>query len=313
MKKLISLLLVIVITCSLLSGCGFEIGKTEQSTTTSTTVTTTDLGDDPIQNPPVEELVFEHGDNFTEKDIELVRSMHAYIDAIFEPYMYSFSKYVDKVKEKKCNAYFVRVDKNNPIYICGYMDLDDTQTVYEFGARYINIEGYVWHKYTDKESIPKEIDNLILAWCIRFYDAVITYDIGRGIECEREVMFFSVGIPKYDALYDYTFLFTHWLSVDDIPYYVMEPFHEHCFKGHTTSDGKSYFVLKYNKVLDEDGNVWDYLEDNRKQLEECYDILSPHFERVEELDYETVDLLGNPAIFLLHGIPIDIMTEVLFK
>ena len=94
MKKVLSLVLVICMafSCLALSACVWEgiwqtttstiptssttqaTTKPTDSTTATTTTTTTTTIINPDNNEP-EDLVIQHGDNFTEEDIEFVKSL----------------------------------------------------------------------------------------------------------------------------------------------------------------------------------------------------------------------------------------------
>ena len=74
MKRIMSVLVLgtILFSCFALFSCDLEKLWGGTTTTTSVTTTTTVKGD-PV-DPST--LTFEHGDNFTEDDIEFVRSLH---------------------------------------------------------------------------------------------------------------------------------------------------------------------------------------------------------------------------------------------
>ena len=126
MKKVLSLVLIIciVLGCVSLISCNFEgiFGKTSSSTestepdasakpseqptqpteptqsTTQPTEPTSSSSSTTEPEPEPEELVFEHGDNFTEEDIEFVKRFHNYRDMESSILLYSFSEMISSVK-----------------------------------------------------------------------------------------------------------------------------------------------------------------------------------------------------------------------
>ena len=296
MKKLTSILLVLTIISSCFAFVGCDWSNIFGTTTTTITGT-----------PDPSTLNIKCGDNFTQEDIEFLRYIHGYQILFSDMPSISFSNYVDRVNNEESHSYFVSTDKANPIYLCGYLDLND------FGDTYLNVEKHVWYKYTDIESVPQERDGLILGWNIRLYNATVTKDIENGIDYEHKIKIYRVGrggVPKSDLLYEYTVMF-HNLSIVDITY-LEEPNFQSYFKGYITAAGKSYFVLKYGNIKMDDGSISDCLDDNRNQLEDYYDVLYPYIERLEEMDYEFSTPSGEKRTSLVHGVPIDVLTEVLF-
>ena len=302
MKKFTSILLVLTIISSCFAFVGCDWSNIFGTTTTTTTGT-----------PDPSTLKFAHSDNFTDEDIEFVRSLHGYQDMEVYPKIYTFSKIVDCVNAGEGTLYYVNVNVEFPYYICGYIDLNIEDNHMEL-IKPIDITKYTWYKYYDKESIPEEIEDLSIAWGVTAYDAVIESDIGRGEDCNHKFRFRSIerGLPEdFRIIYDYMVIY-YWEEVENIDYIRDHWVNDIFFRGHTDTSGESYFVLKHGKVKMEDGSISDCLEDNNNQLGDYYDTLYPYFERVDELDYEFNALSDELRVSLVHGVPIDVLTEVLF-
>lgn len=302
MKKLARVLLVFAIISSCFAFVGCDWINFFGTTTTTTT-----------GNPDPSALKFAHSDNFTDEDIEFVRSLHGYQDMEEYPKIYTFSEIVNCVNTGKGTLYYVDVDAEAPYYICGYIDMSIEENRMEL-IRPIDITKYTWYKYYDKESIPEEIENLSIAWGVTAYDAVIESDIGRGEDCNHKFRFRSIerGLPEdFRIIYDYMVIY-YWEEAENIEYIRDHWVNDIFFRGHTDESGKSYFMLKVGNSVDKDGNMSEYLEQNRAYLENYYDVLCPYFERVEELDRETVDSDGEAFTLIEYGIPVDILTRELF-
>ena len=152
MKKVISLLLVVTIISALLVGCDLmsifnknEIENITPTTTTTTTITTT-TNSAPLypENPTIE-----HGDNFTDEDIEFLMHLHG-------------QKMGENSEESiPCSLYDVTLDAQrgtplylmkfeNPYVISGYRKPDYKKPQKdENGFYYFDISQYIWYKFDD--------------------------------------------------------------------------------------------------------------------------------------------------------------------
>ena len=204
-------LIAMLATSIALVGCEFDIGKTEGSSTTSSSSTASD------ENPPVEELVFEHGDNFTEDDIEFVKYFHKYEDMIIEPKIYSCSDVFDNTKNNKGYLYFVDVDIENSYYICGYIDLNIEENSLYYGW-VIDVEKYKWYKFNDKASIPNEMEGLSLGISFEIYDATVIKDVGNDVDCSHKFKFYTFGwgmVRGFREIYENMFYY-HWAAIENM-------------------------------------------------------------------------------------------------
>ncbi len=262
--------------------------------------------------PEPEELVFEHGDNFTEEDIEFVKSFQGYHHMLSCTKIFTFSKMVEEVKIGREYLYYVDVDIENPYYICAYMDFSIVDDLNKWGAGCIDITRYVWYKFDAEESIPKEIDNLRLGWAFQIYDSVITKDIGNDIDCEHKFKFYSLGyggVSNFRVIYEHM-LIIHHRVLDDIGITIEEvPKSGRYYEVGKVADEQLYLKL-YSDALYEDGTISN--ADNHKFLEYYYDILLPYIQRVEELDCYFVNVKGETLKLLYLGIDLDDLSQVLF-
>ena len=179
----------------------------------------------------------------------------------------------------------------------------------------IDISKYSWYKFYNTESIPNKISDLNLAWGCHTYDATIIKNISDSIEHNHKFKFCNINkcsVKDFREIYEYM-IFYYWEPVQEIHFVKDYWYSDIFFQGHTTNEGKSYLILKYGDSLLEDGSISGYLEQNKNQLREYYDVLSPYFERVEELDYEFTTSDNISIISLIYGIPIDTIFDNLFK
>ncbi len=329
MKKVLSLILVVCMafSCLALSACVWEgIWQTTTSTvpttsttqpttkptstTATTTTTTTTIPDD--GGEPVD-LVVQHGDNFTEDDIKFVKSFHGYQDMIAEEFLFSFSEMIDTVREGKWYLYYASVDIDNPHYICGYIDISTEENLNEWASGCIDVTKYIWYKFDADEDVPEEIGDLSIGWVFHTYDAVITKDIGNGIDLEHKFKYYSIGRGGiWDVIEIYEYMLIHYYKPID-EFVGIEDIRRssRCYRGYTTTDGKDYFVLRAGNSLNEDGTISNYLDQNKKQLGDCYDALLPYFERIEEMDDMFTNSSGETFKRLYYGIPLDIIANQL--
>ena len=311
MKKLICLFVAIIVSCGAVSACEWKFAKTEESSTATTTSPTSTTST--ITEPPVEELVFEHGDNFTAEDVDFVKYFHGYQDSLISPVIYSASDVFSNIKEDKGYLYFVNVNISNPYYICGFIDLNIEENLACWGRGAIDVERCVWYKFDNKDSIPTEIGKLSLGWSFQIYDATVVEDIGNKTDCKHQFKLYTLGhgsVVNFREIYEYMFIY-HNKSIDNMNYLEEMPLAGRYYRGYTTTDEKSYFVLKVGNSVNEDGSVLDYLDQNKKHLEGYYAILSPHFEHIEELDDEIISADGKVVKCLYYGVSIETLTEIL--
>ena len=332
MKKQISIILAICIifSCVSLCGCSFQ-GIIDQFTPTTKPSETMQPTEEPTQpseqptqpteptssssntvDPEPEELVFEHGDNFTEEDIEFVKSLHGYQLMLYDPIIHTFSSMVTNVNSGRGYLYYANVDIDNPYYICAYFDWSVESTLREWGAGYIYVNHYVWYKFDSKETVPKKIDNLTLGLVLLVYDSTIIKDVGNDKDCEHNFRFYTLGygeIKEFRAIYE-NMLIHHYEPIDENTIGIEEmPKSGRYYEVGKVADKQLYLKL-YENALYEDGTISE--GDNRKILGDYYDILSPYIQRVEELDYDFINIEGETLRILYLGINLDVLSEVLF-
>ena len=312
MKKAISLLVVIMLLSSILVGCNVSDFWNDIIPTNTTADTT--INEEPESIDP-STLTINHGDNFTEEDIEFVRSLHNYRKMYYTPKIFTFSKMVEDVRQGEGYLYFLDVDMENSYYICGYLDISIEENLYEWAGGIIDVESYAWFKFEDRESIPEQIDNMNICWTAHIYDAVIVADVGNNTKCNQKTKFYSLGFEDGgDVRIVYKHMIIHhYCSLDETQYIQESIGTQRYYDGYITTQGDYYFVLKYRSVIKENGNEIDGVEDNRQQLEEYYDILFPYFERLTEMDGPFITTTGEEITLLYYGISIDALYDVLFR
>ena len=223
MKKYLSFILTICILlgCASLISCNFEgiFGKTSSSTESTEPDASTKPSEQPTQpteptqsttqpteptssssstteeepQPEPEELVFEHGDNFTEEDIEFVKSLHGRKLDSHSPYYSPIYTGINDalVDAEQGNPIFL-VHIENPYIICSYEKPNMPE--YEFdgwGGYTFDIQKYVWYKFDTQHDVPSKIDGMKMTrYSFLLYDCLIREDIVNGVEYNKWCKFY---------------------------------------------------------------------------------------------------------------------------
>ena len=313
MKKLICLFIAIIVTCGAFSGCEWKFDKTEESSTVTTTSPTSTTST--IMDPPAEELVFEHGDNFTEKDIEFVRSLHLDFQTSGEPKNYSFDRIVNELINDRGVFYSVMIDIENPYYIGAYIDFDLEENLKFWNSGIIDITKFVWYKFDNPISMSRTVDNLELCFGFEIYNGIIEKDVVTGIDCYQNfVYYFDYNVNGYKP-YIYPNMLIYISSSKNTSQHTLvrrNSYDNSSFEVVVNENDEAFLNL-YPDILYENGTVAKQEERNHKMLGSFYEALSPYIERLEELDYEFVDPHGETVKSLCVGIPVNDLTNVLFE
>ena len=307
MKKLVSLLIAIVLLSSALAGCDltnmFGVQKSKSTDGASTTSTTKPLFP---ENP-----IIEHGDNFTEDDIEFVLTLHGKTrnDRALCDMPPNYQLY-DVLTFAQNGAPLFLAHFDSPYFICAYLKLDSTEyEVDQFGDYKFDATKYVWYKFYDSTKIPEKIGEMKLtAETYLLYDCTIVKDIANGIEHNKVGKYYM----QYKSDKDLEIVTSKMLLYYDYPSWII---------------GESKFMpyVKYGagtfEIFTNENNV-DYLyfvyQRSNQDGTQCvnyaintfgyhYDALSQYFEILNEY-------IGNNDILIKDGgIRLDILVEYLSK
>ena len=167
MKKSFLIIFVIIavlvaVICALAFGGALDKDDKTSSTTTTTTASTTTTTN---QDPPSPEITFEHGDNFTEDDIEFVKMLHGqspFFSHLEKPY-YNLQDIIFQIK-LNTPLLFISPDIDNGYFICPYIDLDLLSSDEKEKLEYmpIDVTLYTWYKFYISEEVPYQIGDLEL-------------------------------------------------------------------------------------------------------------------------------------------------------
>lgn len=250
---------------------------------------------------PLRDITFDHGDNFSEDDINLVRFLHDKdCEIAGEPGMRNFGDFLDSTY--KSTFYKVKVDlKSKPYFISVYKPNNDTPVM--FSLEYGGECDYLlkWYKFYDYDSIPETIDDYILIGSYAVYDCVIESDAKTGESVNRQCKYFVALTQGYSldnndylyGLYD-TVLYRDNSSFANYDWLVIM----HRFYHSQTSRFNLRNIYQYH--TDENGD--EYILFSRKTTNELtfddfksffgnkYEEMLPYLKRFEDADeYHVID------------------------
>ena len=331
MKKQISIILAICIifSCVSLCGCSFQ-GIIDQFTPTTKPSETMQPTEEPTQpseqpqpteptssssstveeepQPEPEELVFEHGDNFTEEDIEFVKSLKGNLTTAYISYMYyNFNSLFNN--QSGMYPFVGHISTDNPVIICGYLDFDILENVLLYNVDKLDISDYKWYKFDISETIPDIIGEDEKIWSFLVLDAWIEKNALTNEECYYEFKYYmdikTNAVPnffkQYETMIVYTFKSNYISGYHDtaIRCGLFRP-------GYVDKNGVSYLVFQ-EQIIHQDGTIDDGLAQGT--LKEYYDILKPYFEILEELD-DTYESDGETCVRRYVGVKIETLKEL---
>ena len=196
MKKLICLLLVVVMICTVLSGC-------ELSGIFGTTTSTTPKRIEPSERDAIlDELELDYTDNFDEYDIEFVKCMrvvqHSLPGYDERP---NFAWAMQKMSRETDTFYKLNIDFSNELYFISVYELNGKSLEYtlEYGGV---IEWVKWCKYDNYDDIPSEVDGGALIGAYAVYDCVVEKDILNNVIYNHSCKYY-VPLPQGYSKVDY--------------------------------------------------------------------------------------------------------------
>ncbi len=301
MKKLISILLVmtIILSCLALVGCEWFGGEQTTATTTTTTAP-----------PPVDPstIEFEHGDNFTEEDIEFVRSLHGVDYSVqTEQKNYSFSDILSNANDENGYLYQAYIDIDNAYYICAYIDFHSEKNALYWSAQIVDITKFTWFKFNDLDSIPSSVGDLENALNYILYDCTLVKELKTDSVYTSKYTYYArfdnkkvPKLPNHDLLIFYPNDISANKYIERFPceITIYELFYD---------KQNSYYVKLLKEIVKQDGTVQD--NNATKTLGEYYDILSPFFKELTELE-EIYTFEGEEYTYKYIGIDISVLQNI---
>lgn len=316
MKRIICLLLVVIMACSVLMACNLEQffateNKPEDSNpTTATTEPTSPPAPDIVSPTKLYTPSFVHGDNMTDEDICFIME-HAGNEVpicSYPPYVPNdVSGFLNYMKARNFTYYEISIDFDAPhYYICAYLDKSwfDNFIIAPPGTAdsgYL-AEYYSWYKFEQNEAIPEEIDNCIFMGGFVLFDCVIEKDLLNGKEYSYECKFFASLRNGYSdigadfastyeiyndyILYhlDYDFLVEDKTPSTDYlflaPSYYQQYHRADEWKGVIENDGQRYMTV-FSSTEKYNPDTFSF-EAHRENIGNLYDQILPYLTVIEK-------------------------------
>ena len=273
MKK-ISLMLVIIMCCSALVGCGLQnMGAiiSDKLFHIEGTILT------PVETANDDTIYITHGENFNQDDIGFVLSLHGEErnDRIPKdmPGRTGLEYVLNAGKEGQ--PIFTASFKDSYI-ICAYLKVGALPYIPNIWGDYkFDVTKYVWLKFNNDTEMPEKLNEMNRTEDIYLlYDCAIENNIVNGVEYNKTCKSYI----KYKGKYCYNYVTSDMLLFFD-SYKLSDVFGESnhidfplyggdAFEVYTDKDGVEYLRFSYDEI--------------KYELGEHYDVLSPYFEVLEE-------------------------------
>lgn len=298
MKKIISLLLVVIIISSLFVGCDlmniFNQSKVEN--TTPTTITT------PTTTKPKTQIVptFEHGDNLTNEDFYFIQNI-AQDQGLgyWVPEYDDFSGFLQYMKHPQRTYYKYSADFSSAYYICAYLSKDFFETwPFSFAPFSVDdgyeVDYFIWHKFNYGETVPDEIENSYFVGGFILFDCTIERDILNNEECNYKFKYFAplengytdIGMDitaKYSRLNNYVLRYFENFDTEDHIFLTSTSYQKyHRTNGFTSlieHNGEMYLMV------DSSSDVYDpetfSFENHQEKIGSRYDEIVPYLTVIE--------------------------------
>ena len=321
-NKIIALLLIcILLSCISLCACSLQeiIDKIMPTTAAEPKEEPQKLPDGVIETTVTDsngnEITIAHTDNFTQDDIEFVLMFHGeklggYDKTPIESYPAPKPKLEDVVSGvNHSNMPLFLMHFENPYFICGYEKLNLPEYEKdENGYYYSDVTRQIWCKFEKVDDPPEMLEESYNRVYINLlYDCTIKENIITGeelnINCKYYLMYknSSYGdIVKKDMV---MFFIDGYEKINDTK------FVEYIYNDHFSAEvyineyGSEYLYFAHESYQP-DGSIYqNYSQD---EFGEYYDILSSHFEVLEEKS-------SNNKVVSYAGIDLDILSQFLFK
>ena len=289
MKKLISLLLVIIITCSVLSGCDWD--SLIDYITPSTAAPKWEAPEGVIETAMVDEngnsITIAHSDNFTQDDIEFVIYLHGKlrsVAAIEPPPNYNLN---DILSEGMNGNPIFLSHFENPYFVSAYLKSDAFEyELNKWGEYKFDVTKYVWYKFYNSEQIVDEIGEMERTKdTYLLYDCIVERDIVNKVEYNKNCKCYMEYRGKYvlDKMFSDMLIYFDSGLVSDVTGNSKFIFYPEFGSGgleiYTDEDNIEYLYFSYG-VYTEDGA--EYKNYAKELFGEHYEYLSQYFEILDE-------------------------------
>lgn len=304
MKKITSLLIVIIICCFALVGCGLQnmgaIISDKLFHIEGTTLTSAETTDGNA-------VYITHGENFNQDDIDFVAMLHGQIR-----YGYRFSG-IYPAPNYTCHMILSAGQRGEPVFlahcenpyvIVGYLKSLSLPNVdellgYEY---YFDVTKYIWYKFYDLDQISEKIEGMQRSEeKYILYDCIIEKDIVNGTEYNRQLkayVKYREWITPTMLLYFEPACMEEYLGDDYMEY---PQYGGGTLEIYTDENGVDYVYFPY-EVVYQDGSKFDI---GKLLFYEHYSDLSPYFEYFGE------EINERGELYKYAGIRLDIIIEYL--
>ena len=316
MKKLICLLLVVVMTCTLLSGC-------ELSGIFGTTTSTTPKRIEPSERDPIlDEFVLDYTDDFSESDIEFIKHMYERNLTQFPPVNEmekspDFCSHMSQLDVNENTFYKINVDvEGKPYFIAVYGQLG--------GPYYIHLGGCIdmvkWRKYSEYADIPQTLDGEDLIGVYAVYDCVVEKDVINNVVYNYTTKYYLPIMDEYSpdnlaytyGLYDSVLwcdsygLFGRETSVTVLhTLYFFEDMTKDMYEYYIDENGIEYLVMPFKN--------YDCYNSVKWLFGSKYDEFSPYIIRNEALDDYYYDDGKITKSNKKYCIPVSLIVDICWK
>ena len=323
MKRLISLLLIVITLSSLLAGCEwdgefdwkkiFNWGESEPKWELPEGIIETTVEKDGSQ------LTIAHSENFTQDDIDFVvmehgRTMDGYGGgSCTATTQYTLGKIIRNAQN---NHPLFLVHIENPYIITAYIKPNQSQNVPdEKGNIYFDTTQYVWCKFYDGNNVPKtigEVNNRSRSFLL--YDFTLVKDIASGEEYNKQCKYY-MSYSSYSSLdntpKDQVMYFgSSNIGASDSKFIKAKEEKMTVYDVYTDENSIKYLVIFDEEYFIDEDKGYAYAP---FLLEEYYDYLYPYFTRNESLDEKRKNYKGvYYVIYKKKQIELDLFIDLLF-
>ena len=254
--------------------------------------------------------MIEHGDNFTEEDIEFVENLHGQIIGGNSDLYHSYTL-AEVISNAQRGEHLFWAYFENPYVICGYKKLNQPKPPKDNeGNIRFDATQYVWYKFYEAESIPEMIEDMkISSYSYLLYDCTIKRDISSNVEYNKTCKYFlkyAYG-SDFDAYASDMIIYcgrTDITKYDNkfIPSYKVT---KNAYEVYIDENGAEYLFFKHKRYLSDGSLEYDYAEDFFASYNgDFYDIVSPYLEVLKEI----IDIDGD--LIQYSGIRLDILMQL---
>ena len=313
MKRIISLLLIFIMSCSVLVGCDWknifnkETSPEWEAPDGVVETTTTDKDGNPI--------TIAHSDNFTQDDIEFVAMRHGGVTGkVMLPYTDIPAPYTlgETIRSAQNGSPLFLMHFENPYIICSYLksNLPD-EVADEKGYYYMDVSRYVWYKFYDYKSIPEVIENMQLSThSYLLYDCIIVKNICTGTIYNKQCKYWLRYKSEYTLNHTKTNMMVlrnrrDDITAPDVKFFTGNSVIGFGFEVYIDENGVEYLFFEHESYFP-DGSLSRNYSENLfyNYTGDLYEIASPHFEILKEYIDE------NGHLITYAGIKLDVLLQL---